>query len=445
MIVILITMDRYEFRPPMDEGEPRAAPPKRRRRRKLSSTITNIMTKLVALTILVLLILVMVLPGWKPYRDNLLEYLVAGLEYYQEDPEYSEFMVERVMKLKSEGGSIEYTLSIPVPHDTEINDNEIQRVYKFETTNSDKNAKLTKTDDLYFYKGTITGAQTLTVSIIYHIKGCTVDWNIGAHNSGKVEDIPENYTKKYNIDRWGVFQEDGTTFRDVDEDGKTPDYRFEPTNPLLKSIADEIVGDETNVYMMAFEIYDAMKKGITHGNETFGKDGFDYPTPEQSNDDRLRFFGKPKPAYVTLHDGYGDCDDQAILYLTLCRAVGIPGWLESGALYNQFSPDPDNAWEGHGWGKIMIPMKNGDIEEAAVDPVNNLFLKRDANRYSDWEDPGGGQKKNAGEIPDLPLDIESYYTSWTYRTESSGVSISFEDAYITHFYRSYKSNLEIKV
>jgi len=93
----------------------------------------------------------------------------------------------------------------------------------------------------------------------------------------------------------------------------------------------------------------------------------------------------------------------------------------------------------------MIPMKNGDLEEAAVDPVNSLFLKRDANRYSDWEDPGGGPKKNAGDIPDLPLDIESYYTSWTYRTESSGVEISFEDAYITHFYNSYKSNLEIKV
>ena len=442
-------MDRYEFRPPLDEGAPRAAPPKRRRRRNLSSTITNIMTKLIALTILVLLILVMVLPGWKPYRDNLLEYLVAGLEYYQEDPEYSEFMVERVMKLNSEGGNIEYTLSIPVPKDTDINDNEIQRVYKFETTISDKKATLTKTDDLYYYKGEISGKTTLTVSIIYHVKGFTVDWDIGAHNSGKIEDIPENYTQKYTIDRWEVFEEDGTTYRDVDEDGETPDYRFEPTNPLLKSIAEDLVGDETNVYMMAFKIYKAINQDgitITHDNgnkTTFGKGGFAYPTPEQSEEDRLRYFGKPKPAYVTLGDGYGDCDDQAILFLTLCRAVGIPGWLESGALFNEWSVP--QAWEGHGWGKIMIPMKNGDMEEAAVDPVNNLFLKRDANRYSDWEDPGGGPKKNAGDIPDLPLDIESYYTSWTYRTESSGVEISFEDEYITHFYNSYKSNLEIKV
>jgi len=362
------------------------------------------------------------------------------------DLAYSEIEVERILKLNLEGGGpVEYTLSIPVPHSFGYDPTGKQFILEFETENSDTNAQLIKKNDLYYYKGTISGQTTVTVSITYNIQAYVVNWDIYAENSGTIDDVPQDYIDRYVMDRWEVYQGDGMTYRDVDEDGMTPDYHIEPTNPLLRSVAEEIVGNEKNVYMMALKLYDAMRKGINYGNQTFGNGGFSYPTQEQMNDDRQRYFGKPKPAYVTLHDGYNNTNDQAILYITLCRAVGIPAWLEAGVLYNQFSPDPENAWEGHAWAKILIPMNDGYMKQPTVDPVSNLFLKRSANRFSDWEDPGGPANRNAGELPDIPLDIESYYTSWTYRTQSSGLSISFEDAYITHFYKSHKSYREIKV
>lgn len=515
------SMRDYQTRPSYEQTPIPERPPKKRRKRKMGSIIANILTKVIALGVLVMLILVLVLPeylpSWKPARDNLLEYLTAGLEYYQEDPDYSEFKVERVMvmDLKADGVDIEYTLAISVPHTIQMNGHDIQVIEAFSANNSNSKNPV-ENDSIKYWKGTLTGKGEVTVRIVYEVKGYTVDWDISARNSGNLDDIPEDYTKNYTIDRWEVYDKDGKTYRDVDGDGEVPDFRFEPSNPLLKSLAEKIVGDEKNVYMCAYRINKFMKEGTTLGNETYGP--FAYPDEGQMKNDRLRFYGKPKPAYVTLNDSYGDCDDQAILFLTLCRAVGIPGWLESGALYNQYALDPTAAWEGHGWGKILIPMKNGDLEEPAVDPVNNLFLKRDANRYSDWEDPGGERSEyrfsmgtnykshikdgivsdnlrnvfknnnvtlpgdakienkdsirwavendngdvlyriqdfttefrifqERGDMPSLPLDIESYYTSWTYKSSTSISSddIDFPDYYVTHYYNPHKSKLEIKV
>ena len=440
-------MRDYDVRPPFQEPVPREKK-RTRRKRKIGSTVSNVLTKLIALSILVLLILVMVLPSWKPYRDKMLEYLVLGLEYYQEDPEYAEFKVERIMTLTLSGqGTVGYTLSLGAPEDEKINKYWIQDVKKFEVTTSDSNAVFTEEEGLRFWNGSISGGSTVTVSVMYHIRAYNVKWDINADNSAKIDAIPQDYVNNYTIDRWIVFKEDGETERDVDNDTKTPDYVIEPNNPLLNDLAHYIIGNEDNVRMMAGKIYDFMKKGVTFNGTKYGP--YAYPDEGQMNDDRSRYYGKPKPAYVTLHDGYGDCDDQAILFITLCRAVGIPGWLESGALYNQWSPDPDNAWEGHGWAKILIPMKNGKMEEPSVDPVNNLFLERDPNRFHDWEDPGGEQNENKGDIPDTPLDIEKYYTSWTYQSNDPGIDLNedlvTDDHYETHFYNQYKSNLEIRV
>ena len=143
-------MRDYDVRPPFDMPPPKEKPAKKRRKRNWGSTISNLLTKGVALAILVLLILVMVLPSWKPYRDGLFEYLKAGLEYYNEDPEFSEFKVERVLTLESSGGDLEYTLSMTVPKNIEINDNEIQKVIKFDSKNSHIKGKLNETSDLVY-------------------------------------------------------------------------------------------------------------------------------------------------------------------------------------------------------------------------------------------------------------------------------------------------------
>ncbi len=435
---------QYEPRPPIYQDQPRSKAPKRKRKRRIS--IGNIITKLVALILLVLLILVLILPSWKPYRDTLMESLVAGLEYYQEDPEFTDFKVERVLTITPTGGKIEYSLVVTPPQDIELMGREIQKVIAFETDPKPTRTVEENGESILYWNAETTSS--IDIHLTYHIRSYTVEWDINARNSGEIEDIPKNYTNRYTGDRWIVFAEDGSTYRDVDNDNKTPDYRIEPSNQKIKAIAEDLADGEDNIYLIAYNIYQFLQKGGTAAGERYGFNGggFAYPTPEQMENDRKRFHGKPKPAYMTLYDGYGDCDDQAILFISLCRSVGIPAWLQNGALYNQYSYDPNNAWEGHGWAKLLIPLDNGDLYQPVVDPVNHHFLKRDANRFSDWEDPGGPKHPDVemAEMPPLPLDIESYYTSWTYRS-SGGVQTEIDEYYITHFFDPHKNNLEIKV
>ena len=435
--------------------------------------------------------------------------------------EYSQFKIERILTLESESGEVDYTLSSTVPQNIKINDYDVQKVVEFESTNTHKQAQLIKTNHLYYYRGSISGQSTVTISITYNIRAYDMVWNINAENSGTIDDVPEEYRIKYTGDRWEIYDDSANIrplpYRDIDGDGIVPDYRIAPNNPTLNSLAHHLVGNEKNVYSMAKKIYDFIDKGGSYDNVNYGWEGggFAYPTPEQMEADHFRFFGKPKPAYVTLHDGYGDCDDQTILFITLARAVGIPAWLEAGALYNTFSANPDDRWEGHGWAKILVPMKDGKFEEPCVDPVKDLFMERIADRYSDWEDPGGERSeylfsiassyktnltdgavvhpvlkktfidngikdlpddakidkiynanylwkitdKNGEElyniqdftnemkiyekkpdIPESPLDIESYYTSWTYLSRGHITTIGFEEDYITHFHERSKEN-----
>ncbi len=63
----------------------------------------------------------------------------------------------------------------------------------------------------------------------------------------------------------------------------------------------------------------------------------------------------------------GDCDDQANLFITLCRICGIPSFLQVGCIYLPTAPpDPQTFWEGHvtlvyerigwhGWAVVYVP------------------------------------------------------------------------------------------
>ena len=72
----------------------------------------------------------------------------------------------------------------------------------------------------------------------------------------------------------------------------------------------------------------------------------------------------PNETYV---ERKGDCDDQAILFITLCRILGIPSFLQIGCIHMpKRSPTQDTYWEGHlttslkhigwhGWAMVYIP------------------------------------------------------------------------------------------
>jgi len=62
----------------------------------------------------------------------------------------------------------------------------------------------------------------------------------------------------------------------------------------------------------------------------------------------------------------GDCDDQAILFITLCRICQIPSYLQIGCVYDPAIETNETFWEGHvtdvsrgigwhGWAMVYIP------------------------------------------------------------------------------------------
>lgn len=99
--------------------------------------------------------------------------------------------------------------------------------------------------------------------------------------------------------------------------------------PRIQKLAAEIVGEETNPMLKARAIYDwiADNKVYSYARE--------YST--------LRCI----PEYV-LDTGYGDCGQIALLYITLCRAAGVPARWQSGwVMYPE--------WENlHDWTEIYL-------------------------------------------------------------------------------------------
>ena len=74
----------------------------------------------------------------------------------------------------------------------------------------------------------------------------------------------------------------------------------------------------------------------------------------------------PRYPNETLAAGRGDCDDQAILLITMCRALGIPAILQVGAVFHESIESEQSSFGGHlyfkqrgvgwhGWAFVYIP------------------------------------------------------------------------------------------
>ncbi|RLF17149.1 MAG: transglutaminase domain-containing protein [Thermoprotei archaeon] len=99
--------------------------------------------------------------------------------------------------------------------------------------------------------------------------------------------------------------------------------------PYLESLAKEIVGDERNPYIKAQKIYKWIVKNIT------------YNLPyEYALYDNI-------PEYVA-KNRRGDCGMQALLFITLCRIVGVPARWQSSWYMNPISPSP------HDWAQFYV-------------------------------------------------------------------------------------------
>ena len=125
---------------------------------------------------------------------------------------------------------------------------------------------------------------------------------------------------------------------------------WQVNDPMLIETAHTIASNETNVLSIVEEFVAWIWNNI------------DYPPQD-----------KPKishevPLYPnqTLLYREGDCDDQAILFITLCRICAIPSFLQVGCIYGQEFTDQQSSWNGtvtsvlkhiawHGWAMVYVP------------------------------------------------------------------------------------------
>ncbi|MGD2200294.1 MAG: transglutaminase domain-containing protein [Candidatus Bathyarchaeota archaeon] len=77
-------------------------------------------------------------------------------------------------------------------------------------------------------------------------------------------------------------------------------------------------------------------------------------------------FEVPRYPEETLEDLEGDCDDQAILLISMLRSLGIPAFLQIGVLFSDTLSSSRSSWDGHlsfkqegvgwhGWAMVYIP------------------------------------------------------------------------------------------
>ncbi|MBP1927046.1 transglutaminase-like putative cysteine protease [Sedimentibacter acidaminivorans] len=119
-----------------------------------------------------------------------------------------------------------------------------------------------------------------------------------------VEYTYENYLKYVNLDESKV-NEIQPSF---DTEEHAPHIMF---TPYIKELAKELIGDETNPLIKARKIYDFITTKIMYSYM------------------RKYFTITNIPEYAALNLK-GDCGVQALLFITLCRYVGIPARWQSG-------------------------------------------------------------------------------------------------------------------
>ncbi len=223
----------------------------------------------------------------------------------------------------------------------------------------------------------------------YEMRLYTYEWKMTEEDSGTIDDIPQSYKNTYLQDDWPVLK--NGDIEDEDNNGIPDHYRYNPSHPKIKSIAETITRDEPTVYGKVKAIYNWMT------------DHFNYTSDEERIRDSRIYGDMPKWASGCLTDWYGDCDDQSLLMASFCRAVGIPAWLEIGYLYDTYNQQ----WGGHGWFNVVIPKKGSSTPVIApIDPVNFEFLFRDPFRITDWIDNGSYIEDDKGRTI---YNLDRYY------------------------------------
>ena len=120
--------------------------------------------------------------------------------------------------------------------------------------------------------------------------------------------------------------------------------------PELRQLSQQIVGDETNPYWKAKKCYDWIADHIQYSY------AIEYSTIRNISE-----YCRAK--------GYGDCGQEALLFIALCRLNGVPARWQSG--WNTFPGDKSN----HDWSEIYL----APYGWMPVDPYMGIWAMRYAN------------------------------------------------------------------
>ena len=202
----------------------------------------------------------------------------------------------------------------------------------------------------YIFTGTVPRGETTKISIEYHIKENTYQWDdVDSSDSGTVNDVPQKY-KKFLTDE------------SIRLGRNSSDYRPLVVRNEVKSLTEQVTAGQDTIYGQIRSIYRYIIDNVKY----------------------LTVRGKVKACDKTLEDGRGDCDDMSVLFAAMARSIGIPAWMTYGYLTNEHYLE----WGGHAWINVYIPVKNshGGFDDiiASLDISNNIFMWHSPTRFIEW-------------------------------------------------------------
>jgi transglutaminase-like putative cysteine protease len=175
------------------------------------------------------------------------------------------------------------------------------------------------------------------------------------------KDQPTAFKVEYNYTTYGVYfaVNPGDVRPCPDEPSLKPFLREAPHvvfTPEIKALSDRIAAGETNPYLKAKKFYDWIADQIKYSY------AIEYSTIRNISD-----YCRTKQ--------YGDCGQEAFLFITLCRLNGIPARWQTG--WNTCPGDKTI----HDWSEIYI----APYGWMPVDPYMGIFSMRYANTLSPAE------------------------------------------------------------
>ena len=329
--------------------------PKQRRKGRIGRSI-------VLIIICIIICIILLCPE---FRYLLLKWLNPMA--YRQYPESAEFDIQRTITINVGSSTIHYTLDMPQPKNIIDGSGDlIQNVIHIEGDPTPTSVLPHHYSDHTWLIWEDTGSGTISVAISYHMTTKTVWWDIESGDTMSVDEAMDG----------------DAHFRELAYTHNRDEWKIMPNATEIKTLADELTQNKTNIYDRMRAVYEYMRLNFVY---IAGRSG------------------EPKDCLTTLQDKSGDCDEQSILFSALCRASGIPVWLEFGGLYDSLQ----NKWGGHAWAKSYIPLNGKEGENVTIDVVNGQFLFRDCNRFSEWESDGNGEH------------LQDYYHTFTYSPSTS--------------------------